>query len=437
MRIRTKLTLAFAAGMVVVLACLGAFLYVRLGAELRRSIDTGLRSRAQVLVGGIGQGFADEGGLIDQDEAFAQVLDASGKILESSPRVSGAPLVPVSILSSDGPVFLDRQVPTLEDPARLLAVPTGDVYVVVGATLSDRAEALHRLLVLFAIGGPIALVISSLAGWLLAGAALRPVERMREEAAAITASDPQHRLPVPRPDDQLRRLSLTLNEMLDRLQDSLARERRFVDDASHELRTPLAILKGELELALSRDRSAEEMRATLRRASSEADRLASLAEDLLVLARAEDGKLPVHRQNVSLSGLLAEAVDSRRTSALQAGIEVTIEAPAEMVRLDPVRVRQALENMLDNALRFTPSDGHVRIEGRREGEFVHISVSDDGPGFSDGMAQRAFEAFVHDSHDGAGLGLAIVRAVALSHAGEATARNLPDGGADVSITLRT
>ncbi|MDX6596015.1 MAG: hypothetical protein QOI72_1397, partial [Solirubrobacterales bacterium] len=260
--IRLRLALAFAVGMAVVLACLGAFLYVRLGAQLLASIDLGLRSRAQIVQAGVADGsFTDQpNGLSDPDEAFAQVLDPSGAILESSPEVADAPLVGPADLRSDPhlrqPTFVNRAVPGLEDPARLLVVPVdGGRFVVVGATLSDRREALDQLLALFAIGGPVALLLMSVAGWALAGAALRPVERMRQEAGAISASEPERRLPVAAADDELRRLAVTLNAMLDRLQHSLARERRFVDDASHELRTPLAILKGELDLALSRERS--------------------------------------------------------------------------------------------------------------------------------------------------------------------------------------
>lgn len=292
--IRLRLALAFAVGMAVVLAGL----YARLGADLLDSIDLGLRSRAQIVEAGVADGsFTDQTtGLSDPDEAFAQVLGPSGPVVESSAAFGNAPLVGPSDLRVTAPVFVDRPVPGLEDPARLLIVPVdGDRFVVVGATLSDRREALRQLLALFAIGGPVALLLMSLAGWALAGAALRPVERIREEAGAISASEPDRRLPVEAADDELRRLAITLNAMLDRLQRSLARERRFVDDASHELRTPLAMLKGELDLALSRGRSPAELETTLRRASAETDRLAVLADALLVYARSEGGRLPVAR----------------------------------------------------------------------------------------------------------------------------------------------
>jgi signal transduction histidine kinase len=426
--------------MAVILTALGAFLYVRLGDELLASIDLGLRSRAQIVQADAAGAFADHtSGLSDPDEAFAQVLDGSGTIVESSPEVADAPLVGPGDLRAGGPIFVNRPVAGLEDPARLLIVPVGgERWVVVGATLSDRGEALDQLLALFAIGGPVALLLMSLAGWALAGAALRPVDRMRIEAAAISASEPDRRLPVPPGDDEFVRLATTLNEMLARLQESLQRERRFVDDASHELRTPLGVLQGELELALSRPRSPAELEATIRRASAETDRLASLAEDLLVLARAEGGRLPVAREEVSLSGVIETTVAGRRDRTDGAGITVEVEAPTGDIRIDPVRVRQALENLLDNAVRFAPADSTVRIRAARDDGLVRISVEDSGPGFAPGVMDRAFEPFTRsrDADGGAGLGLAIVGAVAASHGGTATAENLSGGGARVTITLR-
>jgi signal transduction histidine kinase len=439
--IRLRLALAFAVGMAVVLASLGVFLYVRLGDELLASIDLGLRSRAQVVEAGAERSFADSStGLSDPDEAFAQVLGASGEILESSPEVADAPLVGPAELGERGPVFVNRTVAGLEDPARLLIAPiAGGRSVVVGATLADRQEALDQLVAIFAIGGSVALLILSFAGWAVAGAALRPVERMRREAGAISASEPERRLPVTPANDELRRLAETVNEMLDRLQTSLVRERRFVDDASHELRTPLTILKGELDLALSRDRSPAELELALRRASAETDRLAALAEDLLVLARTEGGRLPVAREDVALSQVVEATVAGRSERAREAGVAVDVSVPDEVVHIDPVRVRQALENLLDNALRHAPPASTVRIAAAREDGVMRIAVEDSGPGFAPGVMDQAFEPFVRlrDADGGAGLGLAIVGAVVASHGGSARAENLPGGGARVTITLRT
>jgi two-component system, OmpR family, sensor kinase len=446
--LRLRLTLAFAVAMAVVLSALGTFLYVRLGAELLRSIDMGLRPRAEVIAAGLGQnggdGFTEPANdLIDPDEAFAQVLDpaSSTAIVDSSPGVAGNSLVPVTQLRTiHEPTFLSRREPGLDDAARLLVVPVGGRFVVVGAILSDRQEALDRLLVLFAIGGPVALILTAAAGWMLAGAALRPVERMRREAAAISASGPERRLPVPDTGDELARLATTLNEMLERLQESLGRERRFVDDAAHELRTPLGVLKAELDLSLSRERSPQEMEETIRHASEEANRLARLAQDLLVLSRSRGGQIPVHREEIDLREVLEDACRDQRERARAAGVELIVRAPEDRVRLDRARLRQAVENLVDNSLRHVLPGGTIEIAADVDGTCISVSVRDSGPGFPPAFLARAFEPFARgeaaaSDPDGAGLGLAIVRAVAEAHGGSAVAENPSEGGAMVTLLL--
>ena len=167
-----------------------------------------------------------------------------------------------------------------------------------------------------AIGGPILLAAMAGLGWVLAGAALRPVERLRAEAAALSLAEPARRLPVPETGDELQRLAETLNGMLDRVHESLERERRLVDEASHELRTPLGVVQAELDLALREPRSREELEAALRSITQETDRLRRLTEDLLVLARSDHGRIPVHRTDVDVSEILQrvahEFADIRR-----------------------------------------------------------------------------------------------------------------------------
>ena len=232
--LRLRLVLAFSAGTLLVMAGFGAFLYMRLGHDLLAGVDMDLRARAQVIAGTVAARdtpfVRSQGRLLDPDEAFAQVLSPSGRILDSSSGVAGHPMVSGSALPAGaGPKFLTTRVRGVDDPARLLLVPqklTGRrVFVVVGATLGDRKDALARLLLELGIAGPIAVVLVSAAGWGLAGGALRPVERMRREAAAMSVSEPSRRLPVPDPRDELARLAVTLNDLLDRRQDALRRRR--------------------------------------------------------------------------------------------------------------------------------------------------------------------------------------------------------------------
>jgi signal transduction histidine kinase len=336
-------------------------------------------------------------------------------------------------------------VPGIDNTARVLAVPvvtsTRRATVVVGSSLQDRADQLLQLAATLGIGTPVALILISVAGWVLAGAALRPVERMRREAAAISMTDPASRLTLPVADDEIRRLGVTLNGMLDRIQASIERELRFVDDASHELRTPLSILKAELDLALARPRSAVEMEAALRSASDETDHLVRLAEDLLVLARAHGGRFPVHGERTDLRELLEGIVGRHEPRAAAAGVVISVEAPNVFAQVDAARLRQAVDDLLDNAVRHTPRGGRIHVSGERDEGSVCIAVQDTGPGFSPESLHRAFEPFARDGgtrgdDGGSGLGLAIVRVISEAHGGTVNAENLPNGGARVSMVVR-
>jgi heavy metal sensor kinase len=447
--IRTRLTLVFAGLMVLVLVGSGLFIYVRFQADLRSAIDAGLRSRAQVLLAGIqGSGTPIGGGsqLIEPEEAFAQILAPDGTILDASSGLEGQSIVPRSTLSGlTGPRFVEVTIRGEDEPipARLLVVPSGDgSVVVVGSSLEDSQEALGFLIRLLWVGGPVALGMTTVIAWLLAGAALRPVERMRVEAEALSVSEPARRLPVSGTRDEVARLGETLNRMLARLEEGLENERRFVADASHELRTPLAILKTELELALRRSRTPDELEAALRSAAEESERLSRLAEDLLVLARSDRGKLPVRRGSLEISELVSGVVERFARRAEERGVAIEQRVPATAVaRVDRLRVEQAISNVLDNSLRHTPRGGKVGIDVTRDGEVLVVRVTDTGTGFAPDFLPRAFEPFTRTdgargrNQGGAGLGLAIVRAVTEAHGGSVEARNLEQGGASVTMRL--
>jgi signal transduction histidine kinase len=438
--IRFRLTLAFALAMAVVLAATGLFLYLRVGAALDRTIDQGLRQRANDVGALVRQGDTRLGA---GREGLAQVLDPSGSVVDST-RGLGRPLLDAteSSRAERAPIEIgSRSVPGSDEPARLLArpvqTPGGRVVIVVGASLENRGDALGSLLLALLLGGPAALLLASFAGYGLAAAALGAVESMRREAESVSASEPGRRLPLPPARDEIFRLAQTLNGMLGRLESALARERRFVSDASHELRTPLAALRAELELALRRKRTPEELEDALRSAAEETERLSQLAEDLLVLARAEGGGLPVRRERLAARELLAGVHQryERRAAAADRPLEIRVEDTLEL-SADRRRAEQALGNLVENALRH--GRGRISVRAYRRDGHVELHVTDEGPGFAQEFIAHAFEPFSRDdqarSGAGAGLGLANIDDIARAHGGRAHAANV-DGGADVWLEL--
>jgi signal transduction histidine kinase len=455
MPVRVRVAVAFTAVMAVLLGATGLFLYLRMGSALDTTLDRGLRTRAADLTALVQQ--ADSGlaearksPLADRGENLAEIVDRRGRVVDAPPALRGRAVLTAAEVrrAAHSTILVEhpRSPLTLHEPdrVRLLATPvTAEgrrLIVVVGASLEANEDTQRKLGGLLLIGFPIALLIASLAGYGAAAGALRPVELMRRRAREIQASRPGRRLPVPPARDEVARLGETLNEMLGRLEGAFARERAFVSDASHELRTPLTILKGELELALRDARDVDAFRVAVASAAEETDRLVQLAEDLLVIARLDQGRVPVRREDVAVVDVL-EAVQRRFASrAREQDAVVGVDAPDDMVAaVDRARVEQALGNLLDNALRHGGRGielAVVQADGRLE-----LHVRDDGHGFDEGFITRAFERFTRADaargRGGAGLGLAIASAIAEAHGGRARAANRPDGGADVWIELPT
>ena len=423
--IRARLTAAFALAMVLVLAAAGLFVYVRLKGDLDEGVDAALESRAAAVAA---SREAAAGAPDEADEGFAQVLSQTGDVLDASGGLRGAALTrgELTRAAAGEPVLVERDMPGIEGTARVLAGPVTAERAVfaVGQSLDDRDETLLGVATSFAVGGPVAVLLASLLGYLLASAGLRPVEAMRRRAGEVSLDHAGERLPLPAARDEVRRLGETLNAMLDRLRRSFERERRFVADASHELRTPVAVIRAELEAALRAGGHGEQAREALVAALEECDHLAQLAEDLLLVARAAEGDLPLRREAVDVRRLLEGVRDRFADRAREHGRDIGIEGGQEPVlEADEVRLRQALGNLVDNALRHGAGEIVLRARRAGAGGGVELEVVDSGPGFGPELADRAFERFargdVARTRGGTGLGLAIVREIAEAHGGRA------------------
>ena len=433
--IRLRITLTFALVMAIVLAATGGFVYVRVGDALLTSVDQTLRSQATEAA----TRAHDEHGLVDPDASggttLAQLLDGNGTVARTT--LAGlTPLLSPAEAARVGAGGVVWRSLTLQKPSgdwRVLAVPArGGGAVAVARSLEPREETLHRLLHELTIAFPLALLLAAVAGYALAAGALRPVEAMRRRAAAVTATRPG-RLPVPRSRDEVSRLAVTLNDMLERLEAAFQHERRFLSDASHELRTPLALLRAELELALRRPRTAAELELALRSAAEETERLSRLAEDLLLIARADQGALPIRREHTPAADVLATVAERFAVRARSHAQTVHVEDVDAVLDADPLRVEQALGNLVDNALAY--GGGSVTLAARLRDGVVELHVTDDGPGFPEDFVERAFDRFSRADdargRGGTGLGLSIVALIAHAHGCGAGASNRPTGGADV------
>ncbi|MBA2325217.1 MAG: HAMP domain-containing protein [Actinobacteria bacterium] len=412
--------------MLLMLASAALFVYLRLRADLDDQIDANLRSRAAALVEPPREPSLVGVALEDPEESFVQLVSPTGEVLDSVGTLRGDALSPAEARRAAArTVTLERRLPGVDGPVRLLARSgsgEGMAIVVVGQSLLDRNDALTNVVTSFVVGGAVAIVLASMIGYLLATAGLAPVEAMRRRAREVSMHPGDEGLPLPAAHDEIRRLGETLNEMLARLRAAFERESRFVADASHEVRTPIAIIKTELESALQVAGTETPVHASLVAATEECDRLTQLAEDLLVIARAGEGKLPIRPEPTQVRVLLGGVRDRFADRASRGGRVIRVEgAPDLLVHADPVRLRQALGNLVENALRH--GEGEIVLGARSSAGGIEIDVSDEGPGFPPDLAARAFERFARGDRartgEGAGLGLAIVQAIAEGHGGSA------------------
>ncbi len=442
--IRLRLALAFALVMGLVLAGMGVFVFVRVESSLTASVNRDLEAQFEEIGARVDAGASPSEPFVDPEtHVLSQFLDADGRLLSSGvlalrPFISAAEAR--RVIAGDR-LIRDGDLPGLRGDWRFVARPLvfGDqrVAVVVASSLQERNDTLTHLFVQLVIAGVAGVTLTVVVGYWLAARALRPVEAMRSQAEVMSSATSPMRLPVPVPRDEIHRLGETLNAMLDRVGDAVEHERHFVADVSHELRTPLSLLKGELDLALHRPRSREELESAMRAASAETDRLVRISEDLLLIARSDQGQLPLQREHLDARELARSVAARFAMQAETQGRDIRVDVPSGMTfDADRLRLEQALGNLLDNAL--VHGRGKVVVSAQGEDGWLELHVADEGSGLPDDFTERAFDRFSRAdesrSGGGSGLGLAIVEVVARAHGGEAGAAG-GERGADLWIRL--
>lgn len=434
MSIRVRLALAYAAALALSLLLVGMVVWWRQGDSLRTALEGRLDAEmvdlaTVVATEGI-EAVAEPG---DQpDDLFVAVFGPDGRLVAAG---SGAPA------DLEAPEFMGRSEVSLADgPYLLRAGPVGQGLIgVAGSSLAPLTEAQGSLAGSVLVVGLIAALASIAGGWWLAGRALGPVGAMTAEAAAIGASDLDHRLPVSGRRDELDTLAATLNGMLDRIDASVRGQRSFLAAAAHDLRTPVTALQAELELVDRPDAGESELRAALADARGDAVRLTELTSALLgLISVTEDGRAVV-RTPTSLPDLVRAATRFVAPLGARDGVVIHEQVVPVTVEVDRVRLEQALRNLLANAVTYSPAGGTVEVVGRLEaGGGLVIEVLDRGPGMSESEWAEAFRPFTRGTRargDGSGLGLATALAAVEAHGGTITPSTRADGGTRMTISI--
>jgi signal transduction histidine kinase len=433
--IRIRLTAAFTAVIALVLLAVGTLTV----AHTKESLDDAITESLSDQLANLRPIAADANPLLagGNPDNSQQIIAPDGQVLATTPNLTGQTALSPSELDTarrEQLVADHSRLGGLQGPVRVAAGPApGGRIVVAAQSLADRDAAVSDLRNELATGFPIVLLAAALGAYVLAAAALRPVERMRARAATISDTDGHARLPIPPAHDEIHHLGTTFNELLQRLQDALERERQFVSDAGHELRTPLGLLTTELELALRRPRSNPELVAAMRSALDETTRLSRLARDLLTVA--DTGTSP-EPPTIDLRTRLLTIGERYRHSI---GDQLDIDCPpGQYVRIDPDDLDRIISNLIDNATQHGAAPITIHVHSVNA-DGVEIRVADHGPGFPDGFLPRAFDRFSRAdtarTTGGTGLGLAIVDTLAQRNHGTVDAHNRAAGGAEITVRL--
>ena len=460
--VRVRLTLWYVLLLAIVLTMFGGALYLALRATLYDDLDDILRSSVSLIndaleVDAQGNLTAGPGPSLlwnnpQRGEYFWRVLALSGQVMTQAgvKDMGNVPLDPATIAAALAGQEVVQTIQVDDNPVRVYTAPVvhgGRIIGLVqeGISLEDVHQTLDAFRWILCLALPVTLALASVGGVFLAGRALRPVDQITRAARSISARDLSQRLNLNLPDDELGRLARTFDAMIARLDESFRRQRRFTADASHELRTPLTIIKGDLSLALAHPRAADYYHRVLAEMDEEVDRMNHLVERLLTLARTDAEGVTLHRQRVDLSILLADLVEQTRSLAEAKGLTLTAQiAPNLIANVDPDAVTQAALNLLDNAIKYTPSGGRVRIGAHRtkpHSNKIQIAVSDSGPGIPAEHLPYIFERFYRVDRarsrglGGAGLGLSIARELIRAHGGDITVHSVPGEGSTFTVHL--
>ncbi len=452
---RARLTAWYVSVLAAIIAVLGVFVAVQLRSELEQRVERSLEADAAQLARAYPEGRAEFVDVsrsllhaLPQGPAASQVLDGSGHVLVAYGREAHRPMVAAEQIRhalSAGHVFVTRTFAPAGQPFRLwvgdVTARHGDRVLVVGQSIRSVEDSVASVTSLLIVGGLAALVAAGAGGWWLARRALRPVGQMAEAADRIGIDRIHERLSEPKREDELGRLGRTLNRMLERIERGVDEKQRLVADASHELRTPLAVMRSEIDVSLLDERLDPEARAVLESAREEIDRMTRIVENLLTLARVDEGRLKLLPVPVDLRDIAANVLERLQPGAAAKGVEIKLAEGEAVAPADADLVRQVVTNLLDNALKYSEQGGEVEVRAWSHDGRAGLTVNDSGPGIPEEARSRVFDRFYRvdasraRASGGSGLGLSISREIVRAHGGRIWVESAEGGGSSFSFEI--
>jgi len=476
--IRFKLILWFFIILSIILATFSFFLYFTYGYSLYSKIDASLQSRAEGVsafidiqkpelilhfnfsgnsIDQIGINFPSSASLIpfiDQSRVygqFIQIADMNGDIIEKSSNLGSSAFY---LTGEDlkkarkGIIFAKTVYPDEKVSLRILTYPVKGrndkvIYIIqVGTLLSELENSLEKLSLGLFITVPATLLLALLGGFVMAGRVLKPIEEINKTAKKINAENLERRLEIKHPDDEIGKLQKTLNNMFDRLERAFLIQRRFTADASHELRTPLTILKGEMEVALKKERNTEEYREVLKSGLEEVDRLTKIVTDLLFLARADEGKANLNIQETDAGEIYRKIEKQLKLLASEKNTRIDVDMEKETkLKADPEKIKQLLFNLMENSIKYNKDGGKTELTLKNINGYLEIKIKDNGIGISEEDLPHIFDRFYRVDKarsreiGGSGLGLSIVKWIVEAHRGKIEVESKKDVGTTFTVRL--
>ncbi len=469
--IRLQLMLWYTAVFAALLLFTGAFFYQHLEHSLEASLDTTLQVRAQQIAGGI----TLVGGTItvrdvtgdlpgfdanpnDQrlspvdvnNGVLVRLLDAHGRLLHQTPAF-GALRVPAESVTRplQGSPWQGTVTTSDGQEVRLVSralTENGQLFAViqVGESLAELHTLLHDLVGQLLVVGLLVLLACAVGSYWLAARAFAPIQRLAQTARSIKGGDLHRRVTVPQARDEVQYLALTLNEMLDSLDQAFSRQRRFVADASHELRTPVAVIRNKTDVALLGARTQQDYITVLQGINAEAERLGHLISDLLALARGDEGRTQFEREPVRLDLVAGAVAANADLLAADRGILLQVQAPRPVTILgDEARLIQVVMNLVENAVRYTNPGGRVTVTVEAQQDQALLLVRDTGIGIAPEHLPHLFERFYRadparrrtGGSSSSGLGLSIVEWIVRAHGGTVAVESRVGRGSSFTVTL--